>query len=71
MQFRYFLFVVAVAFSGTLAAPDVVAQDEVFIDVDIDAEFPGGKNALNEFIRSNIKYPFSAQKNGIEGGVPC
>lgn len=32
-------------------------------------EFPGGVTALMEFIKSNIKYPLSAKKNGVEGRV--
>lgn len=30
-------------------------------------EFPGGENELSKFLANNIKYPKSAQNNGIEG----
>ena len=32
-------------------------------------EFPGGKDAVIEFLNDNIKYPEIARKNGIEGRV--
>ena len=32
-------------------------------------EFPGGKGALNAFIRNTIKYPQAAKENGIQGTV--
>lgn len=34
-----------------------------------EASFNGGEQALNSFIASNIKYPATAQENGIEGVV--
>ncbi|WP_431609213.1 energy transducer TonB [Chryseobacterium sp. 'Rf worker isolate 10'] len=33
------------------------------------AEFPGGEAAMNRFIYSNIEYPDSAKRAGIEGKV--
>ena len=38
-------------------------------DVDQQPSFPGGTNALNTFIASNLKYPVVAQENGIQGRV--
>lgn len=32
-------------------------------------EFPGGKDALNNYLTTNMKYPQSAIDNGIEGVV--
>ncbi len=32
-------------------------------------EYPGGKKAMNEFIRKNLKYPEEALKKKIEGKV--
>ena len=34
-------------------------------------KFPGGNDTLMTFLRSNIKYPVEAEKNGIEGRVLC
>ena len=36
---------------------------------DVKASFPGGEEALNTYIVSNIKYPAPAKDNGIEGVV--
>lgn len=38
-------------------------------DVDQQPSFPGGTNALNTFILSNLKYPVWAQEKGIQGRV--
>jgi TonB family protein len=38
-------------------------------DVDQQPSFPGGTNALNTFIVSNLKYSVVAQENGIQGRV--
>lgn len=38
-------------------------------DVDQQPSFPGGTNALNTFIASNLKYPVWAQEEGIQGRV--
>lgn len=38
-------------------------------DVDQQPSFPGGTNALNTFIASNLKYPIAAAENGIQGRV--
>ena len=34
-------------------------------------QFPGGDHELLRFIAKNIKYPRTAQENGIEGRVIC
>ncbi|MEG2514887.1 MAG: energy transducer TonB, partial [Bacteroidaceae bacterium] len=33
------------------------------------AEFPGGREAMMDYIRTNLKYPKQARKNRIEGRV--
>ena len=50
----------------TEAAKD---DDEVFNQVDVMPEYPGGMNAMFEFIQKNVKYPESAKEKGIEGKV--
>lgn len=40
-----------------------------FITVEQMPSFPGGEQAMHEFISNNLKYPESAQKNGIQGRV--
>ena len=39
-------------------------QDE---DVDVKASFPGGEEALYQYLRENIRYPEVAQKLGVSG----
>ena len=35
----------------------------------VSPEYPGGKDALNKYITTNLKYPDTAKANGIEGVV--
>lgn len=47
-------------------------QDEknpIFTVVEEMPEYPGGKNAMYEFMGENIKYPEKAKKEGISGTV--
>jgi protein TonB len=45
------------------------AEEEVFLVVEEDPEFPGGLDALSKFIADNIKYPQLAKENNITGKV--
>ena len=45
------------------------AQKEKFPEPDIKAEFPGGVNAMMQFVRENMKYPKDCEKEGICGRV--
>ena len=53
------------------AQKTVVSQknDKVFDVVEQMPEYPGGMQALFEFISQNIKYPADAQKQKVEGRV--
>ena len=42
---------------------------EIFTIVEEPAEFPGGINALYNFISKSVKYPVIAAENGVEGIV--
>lgn len=46
-----------------------VPQEEVFVVVENQPEFPGGNAALMKFIGDNVKYPVEAQEKGVEGRV--
>ncbi len=46
-----------------------VDDEPVFLAVETPPEFPGGENALVEFIARNVKYPPEARENRIEGKV--
>ena len=56
----------------SLETPPVTSlapQDSVFHVVEEMPEFPGGMQAMMQFIASNVKYPSIAQKNGVQGRV--
>lgn len=46
-----------------------VKEKDVIMNADVLPEFPGGINALMNFIRQNTKYPKYAWENNIEGRV--
>ena len=60
-----------------LKAKEVIAQPEppkeeetkVFDVVEVMPTFPGGQQALFEWLSKNIKYPVVAEENGIQGRV--
>ena len=43
--------------------------DQIFQAVEQPAEFPGGQAALMKWLSNNIRYPESAQQNGVQGRV--
>ena len=50
-------------------APEIPAENKVFVIVEENPEYPGGKPALYKFINENLVYPSEAQKNNIQGRV--
>lgn len=46
-----------------------VVEEEIFTVVEKEPEFPGGEDALYEYIGKNIVYPRQAREAGIEGVV--
>lgn len=44
-------------------------EDPIFTVVEDMPSFPGGEQALMQYLAKNIKYPVIAQENGIEGRV--
>ncbi len=45
------------------------AEEKPFVYVEQMPQYPGGDVEMRKFIAKNLKYPESAQKNGIEGRV--
>lgn len=43
--------------------------EKIFVAVEQPAEFPGGAAAMMKWLSNNIRYPESAQQNGISGRV--
>lgn len=48
---------------------EVSSENEPFVKVNESATFPGGVNAWNKYLESNLKYPDEAISNGVEGRV--
>ena len=48
---------------------DEEIEEEVFVVVEEDPEFPGGMKAMLAFIEKNLVYPEEAKAAGIEGKV--
>ncbi len=44
-------------------------EEEIFVAVEQQAEFPGGMAALMKWLSNNIRYPETAQQNDIQGKV--
>ena len=49
--------------------PEKPKEEEIFVAVEQQAEFPGGQTALMKWLSNNIRYPESAQQNDIQGRV--
>ena len=47
----------------------VSVDDEVFVVVEEQAEFPGGLDSMYAYIQKNLVYPEKAKAEGIEGRV--
>jgi protein TonB len=45
----------------------VVDSNQVYLFVDVEAEFPGGREGLLKYLATNIQYPSSALKNKLQG----
>ena len=46
-------------------------KDTVYLSAEQLPEFPGGQNAMFQYISNNVIYPSSAYRNGIQGRVVC
>jgi TonB family protein len=52
-----------------LCSPEVSGQNIVFIEIEEEADFPGGSTEMGKFINDNIDYPQEAIDLGIKGRV--
>lgn len=53
----------------TKVQQDTVKEEMIFDMPEIMPEYPGGADALEDFIKANLKYPALAKENGIQGKV--
>ena len=54
---------------GAFAQEEVKVEEEVFVVVEEQAEFPGGLDSMYAYIQKNLVYPEKAKAEGIEGRV--
>lgn len=54
---------------GAFAQSEVSTDEEVFVVVEEQAEFPRGMDSMYAYIVKNLKYPELAKEKGIEGRV--
>lgn len=70
LLFGLMLFIFAISTKAQTA--DTINNDigpELITIVEIAPEFPGGFQALSEFITTNLNYPQEAKEAGVEGRV--
>ena len=48
---------------------ETIEEAEVFLVVENQPQFPGGEDAMKQFLRENINYPQIAKESGIQGTV--
>lgn len=78
MKKRLFCVVVLVLSLSAAARVSAAVNDTideysgpVYVVVEQMPEFPGGNEALNQYIANNLLYPTIAKENGIQGRVIC
>jgi protein TonB len=74
MKKTFFIFILGIfSFIPMQAQVDSISNgigiDDIITSPEKTPEFPGGQQALNDFIRKNIRYPMPAKENGISGKV--
>jgi TonB family protein len=73
---KYYLFMLMLTLScfGTVAQTEQknttkAGEEEVFVVVEENPEFPNGMEGLYQFLATNMNYPADAKAKGIEGKV--
>ena len=73
MKTNVFLFLLSFLgisqFSYAQIQEDSIDKTYEFFEISQQPSFPGGADAMRNFISSNLNYPIEAQDNGIEGRV--
>lgn len=54
---------------NTEVSEETVEEDEIFVFVEENPEYPGGEEALYKYLGDNLQYPDLARDNGITGVV--
>ena len=75
MKKIFFLFILALQSYFAYAQMEPVAvldgSEPILVKIDEIPEYPGGDQAMYQFIKDSIIYPDSARNNGIQGRVVC
>ena len=59
----------AVESRGVIEKPAAGKEENTFVPVEIQSEFPGGVSAWTRFLERNLHYPTAASEIGIQGDV--
>ena len=57
--------------TAVVEAIEEESEDEIFVIVEKQPQFPGGETALTNYLSTSINYPIIAQENGLAGRVSC
>lgn len=69
MKHYFLLFALISLINSGFSQTDTSKQEMIYDMPEIMPEFVGGADALDEFIKKNIKYPAEAKEKGIQGKV--
>lgn len=58
---------VDIEYTGDIVIEEEVEEEEIFMSVENPASFPGGMQALMEYLADNIKYPAVSRNNNSQG----
>lgn len=66
---NFFLFLLLIPLNSFKEGGQNPAKEKPYMIVGQMPQFPGGKHALNRYIRDNLSYPFEALKHNVQGKV--
>lgn len=66
---KFFVLIVLLIFASHTSFSQTPQDDEVFLFVQEVPSFPAGDEAMNEFLKKNIKYPELPKGAGKEGAM--
>ena len=69
LQFAFIVVLLMLANVGFAQTPVEKGANEVYEELDEDPQYPGGLEALYQFLAENIQYPSKAKENNIMGQV--
>lgn len=67
----FVLFGLNMFFAVNAYSQEQTEDDEIYLKVDKQPEFPGGKTALDRFIKNNLRHPLTIGGRDIRARVVC